>query len=472
MSSNFMNKEDLESLSVEKQKGFWLSLFNWGEGFSMAIEGILLSIFSFYLATEWFLNGRSSIVDIVLATVFLIALLGLILVVIAMQQVAFSEFVSAIGTPTLKDDAIKFVLFLCLSISIYWLDCEGSKRFLNKVHAYEPKIVDDYLSDKRVKENHNSRSKLNDEKAKAVNSITCFECESIRASYRAKVQAKKRQLRPNEYEAAWKKEENDKLRASIKSLESESDFKVSEAKARVEDKKQKVSDTYEQRLFSLDTTTSKLKSNIDSSNGAELNRQVNRERENNKNSGGLSLITQLFLIICRSGKVYIYRKAGKSYAAIGEFMKTFQAFLRLFDPVTLWIKVYDEKQKVNQSARVAVAINKVKDHKEVKYLVAPLAKDLIDDGIKDYDAGVLYDTKKLTAAFNTLEENKFEKSGEIFENVTQKPIILPNEISEIEDIENIIASHESLLFRVDESERQDVLNILESHKQILKRIKL
>lgn len=353
----FLSQEDIDQMPAEKQNEYWLSLFQKGEAAAMFFEGFFFFVLLLSFAMSIEFPPKIAWLGWIATSGLLIAGVVLILFLVSLQQISFAQFIKAVGTPSWKDDLGKGIVAAAIMILAWWADSKGGGAFLNYINGYDPKITEKYEDDKRVATNQKDVLSLQSERDKRVSSTVCAECAIVKSRYDKKIAAKRATLRAKEWDAAWKKTVNDKIRADIRALEAEREAEIVGAQGRYQIQLDSIRNSYDVRINGIDTALTSLKSQIDSANISEKQKAKLQEEENRHYGGGLSILTQLVLLLCRYMQVRMWRKAGKEFVAIGEFMSSSSIFNVWFERVSIWYFEQVERQKIKTSVRYAEAFS-------------------------------------------------------------------------------------------------------------------
>ena len=412
----FLKQSDIDSMPLEERDKFWFSLYKKGENAFMFFEGFFFFILLVsFVSTIEFPPKIAAFGWVAMGGVLLIGIVC-ILFLVALQQVSFAEFIRAWGTPSLRDDWFKGLTALVIMIAAVWADAKGGAAFLNHINSYDAQIVSKYEDDRRVSTNQTDIARIEKERDGKIKTMACTECSSVRAEYSVKIAKKKAQLRAKEWEAAWKKTENDNIRREISLLESEREAKVLVAQGRFESRRDSVRNSYDIRVNTLDTTVNRLKAQIDSSNLSEQNKTIERERENHRYGGGLSWLTQIVLLIVRFQQVRKWRKAGREFVAIGEFMATTAVLNVWFERIGIEWNKYVEKRRIDNIVRYAEAFQNVDNYALEKSTGNEILKAMLDAGVKTASEAQIF--------YNNMKEKNVSNSAQSIGNQDEKDIIL------------------------------------------------
>jgi hypothetical protein len=453
----FFSEEELKKLPPSE---YWHSLLSVGENLAIFLEGIMLFMLCCFKSAELIQAIQNPVIWWITFSLLLAISLGLVIFLITVQSVLFYEFVNALDTETKRDDYAKGLLVSIITILIIFADIKGSKQFLNKYNAYVPNIssVD---TDSRVKLNKFDREKIEQERVNKDKSLICTKCKEIQADYDLKISKQRSNLRKNENEAKWKKVENDKIRSIVNSLEAQKSSAIAIAESKFIEEKNKVLATFDSRLFSLDTLQVAVKSSIDSSNNIEQGKVTEKEKENERNSGGLTILTQVILFGCRFRKVKIFKKRGLSYKSIGKFMKSSDILLIPINYISMRFNSFIEKKQVNLSVSYANEINSLNTYKESKVQDNEITRHFVENKIQDFESAkaamLVIGYAKNETPVEIEDEKILKKDEQNIDNTSEKDIILAyisdcelgimslNEVDnlkEIETLKNIISDCE------------------------------
>lgn len=462
----FINHDDKSNMSFSEKYKFWKESSKAAEKVLMIIEGAFMFSFLYFTLTSVQLPPKMQILNTPLFIVGVIAGAIGIYIFIEVQRVAFSQAVSAMSTKKWNDDVFFIGLSIAITVLIWYGDKHGGTKFLNFANEYTPNIGS-VETDARVKSNDEQRKTIGQERKEKEKSLTCTECNAIRANYESKITNERSNLRKNESSAAWKVTENAKIRNTVKRLEAKRDAEIANADLRFQDFKNKALDKYDSRLESIDTMQIRVKTSIDSANSEEKKKLEIQLQENKAYGGYITTITQILLAFFRLIQVFISRKDGKSFVEIGTFMQG-ATFLSLpLNYIQLWLSEKTENAKTNLSAKVMSRIASVEAHKEKIANGDEARRELINEGVTSMqDAKVIllkYRHKETAQEVEDaiiedkiLEEKILQNNDEKVDNEDEKAIILTMikgyeaalifaEPDEIADLEIMLKGYQSAL---------------------------
>ena len=469
---SFIDNADVQNMSVSEKNKFWLSLLKVGEKGAMVFEGVF-----FFILVASFIMSIKMPQNLILISIFLTSLLldasaFIIYFLIELQRVSFCQFVSAIQTPTLKDDIWALGVSLAITMLAVFADKEGGTKFLNMVNKYDP-VISNFEKDNRVKDNDASRRKLEKERDNKLKMLSCTECKMIEAKYNAKIAAAKSKLRKNENDAAWKQVENAKIRNQVSALAAAKESEIQIAAAKFEESRNRDLSTFDKRLFSLDTMQVRVKGSIDSMNNEELRKERLQIEQNHTYGGGMSYLTQIILLFCRFMQVWISKKDGKSFVEIGEFMRGVSIVSLPFEIISIFINELIEKGQINNQILYANAVQKIDDYKETKIGGDELRGAFVENKVSNFQQAKMLKAKMTVSqphsyTVETVREEDTVEIDDIEEINIPKSDVKKVEFDEKDVILDIITQYETALdFCQTGDEVTEVLDIICNYKNIL-----
>ncbi len=296
----------------------------------------------------------------------------LIVLLIDLQSISFYGFSSIFDK---KNNLAKFIpigwgiLYVGLSVVIIYGDTEGSKYGAKKHFGYTPQKIDNYQSDSKFKSKEEYRKKLEAEKESSLDKFeqdlkNCIVCKAIYGQYDVKIAAKKRSLRhsKNMQDQSWIKKVNKPVQDDIDNLIRERDAAITDAKAKIEARRDSIDAIYVAKINATDTTLASLTNKINEHNEGEDAKKEGREKQIDDFSFGIAPLTQLLMVILRflllSGMV----ASGYTWHSAGSALKAMSIISSIQQYIEIYTYEWAEKGKINRTSKLAQVIENVEQH--------------------------------------------------------------------------------------------------------------
>jgi len=366
----FEKTEVIESMSTEEQLKGKIAFYRVFIGVLMIVEfGTALWYVANVMDAKEFSSVGGQIAWIVQYCFFVL----LIVLLIDLQSMSFyggsllfdklnKDKVSAIGWS---------VLYIALSIVIVLGDMKGAKHGGKKHFGYKPQKIEDYTQDPKFKEKGTYRAKLEKEKQDNIDKYAtslknCIPCAAIKASYAAKIAAKRKSLRHSNkpQDQNWIANVNKSVNAEIIAIQAEETAAVSAAKAKIEFTRDSIDALYVSRINATDTTLAALTSGIDKHNDGEDIKKGEREKQIDQFAVGVAPFTQALLFILRVLLIGAFRASGYTWHGAGTALRA----MSIMSHIRQWFDIHTyeaiEKSKINRTSKLATVIENVEAHIE------------------------------------------------------------------------------------------------------------
>lgn len=295
----------------------------------------------------------------------------LIVLLIDLQSISFYGFSVVFDKKTKPNPSTIGwgVFYLGLSVIIIYGDIEGAKYGAKKHFGYTPQKIENYSNDEKFKSKEEYREKLGAEKEASLLKFdedlkSCISCKAIYSQYELSISAKKRSLRYSKkpQDKSWIKKINKPIQDEIDNLTRAREAAITEAKAKIEYRRDSIDNIFVAKINATDTTLASLTNKINEHNEGEDAKKQGREKQIDDFSFGIAPLTQFLMVILRflllSGMV----TSGYTWHSAGSALKAMSIISSIQQYIEIYTYEWAEKGKINRTSKLAQVIENVEKH--------------------------------------------------------------------------------------------------------------